>query len=203
MKKLYLNTDNVFAFDSDDVDDDTFNVQLSIVGEDGVVLKDNQGNDLILLSAGDNPALTFDSELKQFTGTIHFAVDTKRQYVRAFWVATDENDLPIALAGYYPEEISVESTPSDATQTYRQMIVPKSYFVDTFLGSYPTFSGVIVSILAEIEARNRRHLGINCLHHRENLKSRYEQDSSIHNFILTRIYTMKISGNPIGYSKWM
>ena len=154
MKKLYLNTDNIFALDSDDVDDDTFNVQLSLVGEDGIVLKDNTDKDLILSSTGTSPALTFDTDLNQFVGTIHLAAGTIRQYARAFWVVTDANDLPIALASYYPEEISIENNPSDATQTYRQMLVPKAYFLDTFLGNYPSFSQTIVNILAEIEARN-------------------------------------------------
>jgi hypothetical protein len=159
MKKLYLNTDNVFALDSVDVDDDTFNVQLSIVGEDGNVLTDNEGNDLILSSLGADPELTFDTDLNQFIGTIHLATTTPRQYARAFWVVTDTNNLPIALAGYYPEEISIENDPSDATQTYRQMIVPKAYFTNTFLGNYPSFSGLIVNILAEIEARDPNTLG--------------------------------------------
>ena len=154
MKKLYLNTDNVFALDSDDIDDATFKVRLSLVGEDGEVLTDNNGDDLILSSLGTNPELTFDTALNQFKGTIHLADDTVKQYARAFWVVTDANNLPITIAEYYPEEISIENDPASATQTYKQMIVPKAYFIDTFLGGYPSFSKVIVNILAEIEARN-------------------------------------------------
>jgi len=154
MKKLYLDTDNIYALDSDDVNNNTFHVRLSLVGEDGNVLTDNEGNDLILSSLGTNPELTFDTELNQFKGTIHLADDTIKQYARAFWVVTDANNLPVILAEYYPEEISIENDPTSATQTYKQMLVPKSYFIDTFLGNYPSFSKTIVSILAEIEKRN-------------------------------------------------
>jgi hypothetical protein len=154
MKKLYLDTDNILVLDSPAINADTFKISLSVVGEDGVVLKDNNDKDLILLSTGESPGLIFDAELTKFKGTIHLAEDIVKQYARAFWIATDANNIPVSIPGYYPEEIAIENSPDDVTQQYEQMIVPASYFIDTFLSAYPSISEELVQIVAEINARN-------------------------------------------------
>ena len=152
MKKLYLNTDNILTLDATNITADTFKVRLSIVGEDGNVLLDNDGVDLILSSLGDNPELTFVNG--KFQGTIHLASTAVKQYARAFWVVTTSADIPVVVTGYYPEEITIENAPDDATQTYEQMVVPAQYFIDSFLGAYPSISPEIVQTIAEINARN-------------------------------------------------
>jgi hypothetical protein len=152
MKKLYLNTDNILTLDATNVNANTFIVRLSIVGEDGIVLKDNDDNDLILSSLGTNPELTFVNG--KFQGTIHLASTAVKQYARAFWVVSDANNLPVSVVGYYPEEITVENAPDDATQVYEQMVVPATYFIDSFLSAYPSLSPELLQVITEINAKN-------------------------------------------------
>jgi hypothetical protein len=154
MKKLYLKTDNIYALDCEDANVTDNKLQLSFVGEDGIVLKDNNSNDIILSSIGTSPKITFDGDLKKWKATIHFADTTVKQYARAFWVVTDSNDNPISVPGYYPEELSIENSPSDVTQAYTQMAVPASYFIDTFLADYPSISEDLIQTLKEINERN-------------------------------------------------
>jgi hypothetical protein len=154
MKKLYLKTDNVYALAASNVNASTFIVTLTMVGEDGNVLVDNNGDALVLLSTGTSPKLTFDNTLKQFKGMVHFINATALQYARAFWVVTGASGNPVAVPGYYPEELSIENSPTDTTQTHTQLVVPASYFIDTFLASYPSISEELVQIIKEINTRN-------------------------------------------------
>lgn len=159
MKKLYLKTDNIYILDSERASIEDYNLQLSIVGEDGTVLKDDKGNNLILSSFDDVSAITFDADLKKWKVTIHLADTTAKQYTRAFWVVTDASDNPIEIPIYYPEELSIENSPSDATQTYKPMVVPSSYFIDTFLADYPSISEDLIQTLKEINRRNPSIIG--------------------------------------------
>ncbi|MFA5349271.1 MAG: hypothetical protein WC309_02790 [Candidatus Paceibacterota bacterium] len=154
MKKLYLNTDNILTLDSSSAQVETYKVRLSLVGEDGTLLKDNNDQDLILLSTGTEPKITFDSTLSKFKATIHLADDTAKQYVRAFWIVTNENDIPVEISGYYPEEISVENSPTDSTQVFDPLIVPAQYFIDSFLGADPSISEELVNAIAAINEKN-------------------------------------------------
>ena len=154
MKKLYLKTDNIYILDSSIASIADYKLQLSLVGEDGTVLKDNAGKDLVLSSFDDAQAIEFDTDLKKWKVTIRFADTTVKQYARAYWVVTDSSDNPISIPSYYPEELSVELSPSDITTTYSPMVVPASYFIDTFLADYPSISEDLIETIKEINERN-------------------------------------------------
>jgi hypothetical protein len=132
MKRFLIDNQNVLFLDAEHTNKSGLSVTVSIVGEDGSVLKDADG------AALKDVALVFDDTNHKYAlDPLTFQEGTKPQFARLYWIVKEGDSRLELAAPFSPEDVEL----AEAAGSGDAEVMPITMFVDSFIASESKLDG--------------------------------------------------------------